>query len=89
MPFVHAPRRANNVIRAVAVSQSTTGFNISPVVALYRSICHVCPEEARQRRLQLWWEKLHWSELIEQQQERLEEAEMQREIERRRGFWFG
>ena len=46
------------------------------------------PEEARQKRLQLWWES-DWTELIEQQQARIEEEQMQQEISRRAGFWFG
>ena len=46
------------------------------------------PEEARQKRLQLWWES-DWSELIKEQQERMEQAEMQREMDLRRGFWCG
>ena len=48
----------------------------------------ISPEEARQKRLQLWWES-DWSEEIEALRVRLEAAAMEREIERRRGFWFG
>ena len=46
------------------------------------------PEEACERRLQVWWES-DWGEEIEAQRVRLEAAAMEREIERRRGFWFG
>ena len=48
----------------------------------------ISPEEARQKRLQLWWES-DWTELIEQQQSRMEQAEMDREMKLRAGFWVG
>ena len=46
------------------------------------------PAAAHEARVQSWFDS-DWSELIEQQQERMEQAAMDREIERRRGFWFG
>ena len=46
------------------------------------------PEQAQEARLQAWFNS-DWSELIEQQQERMEEAEMQREMKLREGFWCG
>ena len=46
------------------------------------------PEEARERRLQVWWES-DWTEEIEAQQAQLEVEKTQQEIERQRGFWCG
>ena len=46
------------------------------------------PEEARQKRLQLWWES-DWSEEIEAQQAQIEAEKMQQEIALRAGFWCG
>ena len=46
------------------------------------------PEQAREARLQSWFNS-DWSELIKEQQERVEAAEMQREMDLRRGFWVG
>ena len=46
------------------------------------------PKEAQARRLQVWWES-DWSEEIEAQQARLEQAEMDREMKLRAGFWCG
>ena len=46
------------------------------------------PKEAQARRLQLWWES-DWSEEYEAQQARMEQAEMQREMKLRAGFWCG
>ena len=46
------------------------------------------PEAAQEARLQAWFNS-DWSELIEQQQARMEQAEMQREMELRAGFWCG
>ena len=46
------------------------------------------PKEAQARRSQLWWEG-DWSEEIEAQQARMEQAEMQKEMKLRAGFWCG
>jgi hypothetical protein len=46
------------------------------------------PEQAQEARLQAWFNS-DWTELIEQQQERMEQAEMDREMELRAGFWCG
>ena len=46
------------------------------------------PEQAQEARLQAWFNS-DWSELIEQQQERMEQAQMEREMELRAGFWCG
>ena len=46
------------------------------------------PKEAQARRLQVWWES-DWSEEIEAQQARMEQAEMDREMKLRAGFWCG
>ena len=46
------------------------------------------PKEAQARRSQVWWEG-DWSEEIEAQQARMEQAEMQREKKLRAGFWCG
>ena len=48
----------------------------------------ISPEEARERRLQVWWES-DWTEEIEAQQIQLEAEKTQQEIERQRGFWCG
>ena len=46
------------------------------------------PAAAKEARLQAWFNS-DWSELIEQQQARMEQAEMDREMELRAGFWCG
>ena len=46
------------------------------------------PAAAKEARLQAWFNS-DWSELIREQEARMEEAEMQREMELRRGFWVG
>ena len=48
----------------------------------------ISPEEARQKRLQLWWES-DWSEEIEAQQARMEAEKMQQVMALRAGFWCG
>ena len=48
----------------------------------------ISPEEARQKRLQLWWES-DWSEEIEAQQAQIEAEKMQPVIALRAGFWCG
>ena len=46
------------------------------------------PAAAKEARLQAWFNS-DWTELIEQQQERMEQAAMDREMELRAGFWCG
>ena len=46
------------------------------------------PEQAQEAKLQAWFNS-DWSELIKEQQERMEEAELQREMKLRVGFWCG
>ena len=46
------------------------------------------PAAAKEARLQAWFNS-DWSELIKEQQERMEAEEMQREMDLRRGFWVG
>ena len=46
------------------------------------------PAAAHEARVQAWLDS-DWSELIEQQQERMEQVEMEREMELRAGFWCG
>ena len=46
------------------------------------------PAAAHEARVQAWFDS-DWSELIEQQQARMEQAEMDREMELRAGFWCG
>ena len=46
------------------------------------------PKEAQARRLQVWWES-DWSEENEAQQAWMEQAEMQKEMKLRAGFWCG
>ena len=48
----------------------------------------ISPEEARQKRLQLWWES-DWSEEIEAQQAQIEAEQMQQIMALRAGFWCG
>jgi len=48
----------------------------------------ISPEEARERRLRVWWES-DWSEEIEAQQARMEAEQMQQIIAQRAGFWCG
>jgi len=46
------------------------------------------PEAAKEARLQAWFNS-DWTELIEAQQARMEQAAMDREMELRAGFWCG
>ena len=46
------------------------------------------PAAAREARLQAWFNS-DWSELIMEQQERMEQSELEREMDLRRGFWCG
>ena len=46
------------------------------------------PAAAQEARLQAWFNS-DWTELIEQQQARMEQAAMDREMELRAGFWVG
>ena len=46
------------------------------------------PEQAQEARLQAWFNS-DWTELIEQQEARMEQAAMDREMELREGFWTG
>ena len=46
------------------------------------------PKQAQEARLQAWFNS-DWSELIEQQQERMEQAALEREMKLREGFWCG
>ena len=46
------------------------------------------PEEARERRLQVWYDS-NWDELVAQQQEQLEAEKMQQVMALRAGFWCG
>ena len=48
----------------------------------------ISPEEARERRLQVWYDS-NWDELVAQQQEQLEAEKMQQVIALRAGFWCG
>ena len=49
----------------------------------------ISPEEARERRLQVWWEELDWTPHFEAQQEQIEGEKMQQVIALRAGFWCG
>ena len=46
------------------------------------------PEEASERRLQVWWES-NWDELVAQQQEQIEAEKMQQVMALQSGFWCG
>ena len=46
------------------------------------------PEEARERRLQVWYDS-NWDELVAQQQEQIEAEKMQQVMALRAGFWCG
>ena len=46
------------------------------------------PAAAKEARLQAWLNS-DWTEMIEQQQERMEQAAMDREMQLRAGFWCG
>ena len=46
------------------------------------------PEEARERRLQVWFNS-NWDELVAQQQEQIEAEKMQQVMALRAGFWCG
>ena len=48
----------------------------------------ISPEEARERRLQVWYDS-NWDELVKQQQARIETEQMQQVIALRPGFWCG
>jgi len=48
----------------------------------------ISPEEARQRRLQLWWES-DWTPHFEAQQAQIEAEKMRQVIALRAGFWCG
>ena len=48
----------------------------------------ISPEEARERRLQVWYDS-NWDELVAQQQEQIEAEQMQQVIALRAGFWCG
>ena len=48
----------------------------------------ISPEEARERRLRVWWES-DWSEEIEAQQAQIEAEKMQQVMALRAGFWCG
>ena len=48
----------------------------------------ISPEEARERRLQVWYDS-NWDELVKQQQARIETEQMQQVMAQRAGFWCG
>ena len=48
----------------------------------------ISPEEARERRLQVWYDS-NWDELVAQQQEQIEAEKMQQVMALRAGFWCG
>ena len=60
----------------------------SEEVEAQRKAEKLSPAAAKEARLQAWFNS-DWSELIKEQQQRMEEAEMQREMELRAGFWCG
>ena len=60
----------------------------SEEVETQRKAERLSPEAAQEARLKAWFNS-DWSELIKEQQERMEQAEMQREMELRAGFWCG
>ena len=48
----------------------------------------ISPEEARERRLRVWYDS-NWDELVAQQQEQIEAEKMQQVMALRAGFWCG
>ena len=48
----------------------------------------ISPEEACERRLQVWYDS-NWDELVAQQQEQIEAEKMQQVMAQRAGFWCG
>ena len=48
----------------------------------------ISPEEARERRLQVWYDS-NWDELVAQQQAQIEAEKMQQVMALRPGFWCG
>lgn len=60
----------------------------SEEVEAQRKAEKLSPAAAKEARLQAWFNS-DWSELIREQQERMEQAEMDREMELRAGFWCG
>ena len=48
----------------------------------------ISPKEARERRLQVWYDS-NWDELVAQQQEQIEAEKMQQVMALRAGFWCG
>ena len=48
----------------------------------------ISPEEARERRLQVWFNS-DWTPHFEAQQEQIEAEQMQQEMKLRAGFWCG
>ena len=48
----------------------------------------ISPEEARERRLQVWWES-DWTPHFEAQQAQIEAEKMRQVIAQRTGFWCG
>ena len=48
----------------------------------------ISPEEARERRLRVWYDS-NWDELVAQQQAQLEAEKMQQVMAQRPGFWCG
>ena len=48
----------------------------------------ISPEEARERRLQVWYDS-NWDELVAQQQAQIEAEKMQQVMALRAGFWCG
>ena len=48
----------------------------------------ISPEEARERRLRVWFNS-DWTEQIEAQQAQMEEEQMQQVMAQRAGFWCG
>ena len=57
-------------------------------VETQRKAERLSPAAAQEARLRAWFNS-DWSELIREQEARTEEAEMQREMELRAGFWCG
>ena len=57
-------------------------------VEAQRKAERLSPAAAQEARLKAWFDS-DWSELIERQEARLEQAAMDREMELRRGFWCG
>ena len=74
-------------IYATGIGAEENGREAEEVEA-QRKAEKLSPKQAQEARLQAWFNS-DWSELIEQQQERMEQAEMDREMELREGFWVG